>query len=494
MINNEILTFIKERLAQGSTHEQITDMLVTHGGWDNKDVEEAFDTLDISGSSMVSVMNDMSKASKKIEEEEEQVEQKTPEPETKVNTVLSNAFPITSPFTPIQVKKQEEHEVSNHVEAVATGTGTTVELHASPVTSLPSVPTTEPKDTPALVQVQTPQVLTLSPITETKKDVSPDSVGTPTSAISFPPAKTSVLNPVTNTSPSLSELLAKRSSPTSPPQNSLPTTAPASAAETGAVSPSSKNPLSVTESPGFSTIAKLKETKSLEPTKAAPFASARLGTFQPKPVGNAPTAFSSFSKPPALAVGSGITPSSASSEARSLSDIRARFASGSNTPPASPGSVTGKTLEPSAVSSIPVLKTGPSEPPATMGKITVLNPIKPEMSPHAQSGMIPSPGMVSSSPTLTPVLAPKVLEPVPQSASSFARDQKLPTGIPSLQHNQAAARNVPPPRGRKLLGTVMFLVGLIIGATIMHAYLNEYFDPFVDWAKTNIPALSGPSS
>ena len=66
MINNELLAFIKERLGQGSSKEQITDMLVTHGGWDKKDVEEAFDTLEIAGKSMKSAMDAIQKKENSI--------------------------------------------------------------------------------------------------------------------------------------------------------------------------------------------------------------------------------------------------------------------------------------------------------------------------------------------------------------------------------------------------------------------------------------------
>jgi hypothetical protein len=45
MINNEILSFIKEQLGGGATKTQLKNMLVTQGGWDEQDVEEAFETL-----------------------------------------------------------------------------------------------------------------------------------------------------------------------------------------------------------------------------------------------------------------------------------------------------------------------------------------------------------------------------------------------------------------------------------------------------------------
>ena len=56
MINNEILSFIKEQLAQGATKDKVKDMLVGQGGWDEKDVEEAFETISFSGTSYPSVL------------------------------------------------------------------------------------------------------------------------------------------------------------------------------------------------------------------------------------------------------------------------------------------------------------------------------------------------------------------------------------------------------------------------------------------------------
>ncbi|MCX6736282.1 MAG: hypothetical protein NTZ13_04320 [Candidatus Parcubacteria bacterium] len=61
MINNEILNFIKDRHSQGETKEQITDMLVTHGGWDAKDVEEAYEAMEMSNTSMPSAISSAEK-------------------------------------------------------------------------------------------------------------------------------------------------------------------------------------------------------------------------------------------------------------------------------------------------------------------------------------------------------------------------------------------------------------------------------------------------
>lgn len=56
MINNEILSFIKEQTAQGSAKDEIKNLLITQGGWDEKDVEEAFDTISFAARSYPSAV------------------------------------------------------------------------------------------------------------------------------------------------------------------------------------------------------------------------------------------------------------------------------------------------------------------------------------------------------------------------------------------------------------------------------------------------------
>jgi hypothetical protein len=56
MINNEILSFIKEQVAQGTTKDQVKEMLVGQGGWDEKDVEEAFETINFSSTAYPTVL------------------------------------------------------------------------------------------------------------------------------------------------------------------------------------------------------------------------------------------------------------------------------------------------------------------------------------------------------------------------------------------------------------------------------------------------------
>lgn len=71
MINNEILSFIKGQVAQGTTKDQVKDMLVTQGGWDEKDVEEAFETISFSGTSYPSVLKNAEALAVKSDEIEE---------------------------------------------------------------------------------------------------------------------------------------------------------------------------------------------------------------------------------------------------------------------------------------------------------------------------------------------------------------------------------------------------------------------------------------
>lgn len=56
MINNEILSFVKEQVARGTSRDQIKNLLVTQGGWDEKDVDEAFDTVSFAGTSYSSAL------------------------------------------------------------------------------------------------------------------------------------------------------------------------------------------------------------------------------------------------------------------------------------------------------------------------------------------------------------------------------------------------------------------------------------------------------
>lgn len=69
MINNEILSFIKDQLAQGIAKNQVKEMLVGEGGWDEKDVEEAFETINFSGTSYPAVLKNVSAQAEKEEKE-----------------------------------------------------------------------------------------------------------------------------------------------------------------------------------------------------------------------------------------------------------------------------------------------------------------------------------------------------------------------------------------------------------------------------------------
>jgi hypothetical protein len=109
-----------------------------------------------------------------------------------------------------------------------------------------------------------------------------------------------------------------------------------------------------------------------------------------------------------------------------------------------------------------------------------------ELSPHLQSGMTPTPGAFAG---VSPSLGIKKSAEPPKGVSVFTTGQKLPGAVPMpIQHS--LIKRAEPPKDRKLLGTIMFLMGFVLGATGMHAYLNEYLNPVIDWAQTNIPGLS----
>jgi hypothetical protein len=74
MINNEILSFIKSQLAEGATKDQVKNMLVAQGGWDEKDVEEAFETINFSGTSYPDLLKKAEALAVKPEENEKPAE------------------------------------------------------------------------------------------------------------------------------------------------------------------------------------------------------------------------------------------------------------------------------------------------------------------------------------------------------------------------------------------------------------------------------------
>lgn len=88
MINNEILSFIKDQLAHGATKDKVKDMLIAEGGWDDKDVEEAFETINFSGTSYPSVLRNAEALEIKNEGKSNPPSSFAPEP---AKTVSGNA-------------------------------------------------------------------------------------------------------------------------------------------------------------------------------------------------------------------------------------------------------------------------------------------------------------------------------------------------------------------------------------------------------------------
>jgi hypothetical protein len=443
MINNELLTFIKERLAQGTAKEQITDMLVTHGGWEQKDVEEAFDTMDIAGSSMATAMSSLSKKSDsdnaaKVSALQEQKPVSTAGSgavqDKKENLVSSpgiGVIAVTSPFEPIKIQK-EEPEIKKadlsplHSEPIGSG-GTVGNISSIPAEMLPS--------------------------SNVKKD-------------ELPRTETTV-----------------QASPTSPIFSS------------GSVAieqPKISSPIS--GSPGFSAMARQQEPKTLEPTIASSSLPARTGIFQPKREGTSSTPAS-----PVLAdmklggthPSGGLSAGPLPENSGSLSGLRSRFASGAPVSQAATPSSFQKPIS-SPISRIvpPGKMESDGSVAALASKTAGLNFQKSELSPHLQSGMIPSSSAIKSD--FPPIITPKPIEP-PNSKNipAFAPGQKLNTTIVSnIQHMPPLPRIAPPVYGRKLFGTIVFLTGCIIGATGMHAYFNGYFDPAIQWVQSEIPGSS----
>lgn len=441
MINNELLTFIKERLAQGTAKEQITDMLVTHGGWDQKDVEEAFDTMDIAGSSMTTAMSSLSKKSDSDNSAKISASQEQKPVSAGVSVVMNDkkenpvsspdvgTIAVTSPFEPIKIQK-EAPEIKKadlgplHSEPIVSG-GTIGNISSIPAEMMPS--------------------------SGVKKDALP---GTETFVQASP------VSPIFSTGSIVPE------------------------------QPKTSSPIS--GSPGFSAMAKMQEPKTLEPTTAlASSLPARTGIFQPKQEGVSSAAVS-----PALTnvkfaganPSGGLSAGSLPENSNSLSGLRSRFAAGSPVlQTATPSSFQKPIGSPISQPNLSGKMESAKSPPPLVGKTAGLNFQKPELSSHLQSGMVPSASATKSD--FPPIISPKPIEP-PNSKNipAFAPGQKLNTTVVSnIQHMPPLPRIAPPVYGRKLFGTIVFLTGCIIGATVMHAYFNGYFDPITQWVQSEIP-------
>ncbi|MCK9351445.1 MAG: hypothetical protein WCT49_02365 [Candidatus Paceibacterota bacterium] len=445
MINNELLTFIKDRMAQGSTREQITDMLVTHGGWNGGDVEEAFDTMDIAGSSMKSAMN-MAAAPAASP-----LGAQTPEPTAAqtLNAEFSN--PMQPKIEPISVSKDI---VSSTPISVSPGMSSPL----SPLTEK----TLEPRAPNAPISISgspsaSPRAFSSGPIAQTPVSISQSKMSPNSSGLSaLEKIQGLSASPMSNADP----MGRKPSMPGSP-------TAPQFS---GAVN---------SAFPG---------TKTLEPSQAPNFASARLGTFQQKP----PESANPVSDPISQMVISGndMAKPEGKTGMFSGSKLGAQLFGGKS-PDAPNILATEKGMEPSASSFFASFGKKPeSAEPHPLS--AAAGSAKPELSPHLQSGMTPTPGALAAS-SLTGGVK-KTMEPS-RGAAAFGVGQKLPgASTVSMPVQHPIIKRLDPPRGRKLLGTIMLLMGFVIGATGMHAYLSGYLDPIIEWAQTNIPALSQTNS
>ena len=438
MINNELLAFIKDRLAQNSTKEQITDMLVTHGGWDAKDVEEAFDTMDIAGKSMQSAMSALQK---KEASAVTPVVSSEPEIKKPISIAPTTSGPLSG-FSPFGAKKPES-EIKTQTPAQSEISNVAV---SSPGISSASV---------------------VAPISITSKNPSPASataVSSPVVAHSAPSSNSPLVTPVISPSASATPVFT---APSVAPVVSSPVVKPL-------VSPATKtleaSPSAVTSSvftPVFHSVA---PAVNVVPTPKTSTVSAPASSSHEVQGFSAMTMLQQKSKilestqtPSPVSSGLGTTQQKPAMVPTSLNSLR-DTGRGSNASAQGP-------------SSLPKLASFSASP-------------KMEMSPHIQSGMTPTPGAMASSPT--PFVSSKPLEQS-RGMAAFSSGQKLPgvtVQTPGMNQTYARAKSVEPAKGRKLLATIMLLLGFVIGATGMHAYLSGYLDPAVTWVKTNIPALS----
>ena len=351
MINNELLSFIKEQLAQGETKEQVTEMLVANGGWDHKDVDEAFDAIEMSGSSLPSLLNAIEKETEaqkapaaQVAAQKEEIKEPAVVPETPA--------PAMSPASPIDAEKIQFAEPT-----------------AAPILTTAAMPPTPiPFVAPAPAPIQ---------------------------FVSTTPA---------------SEII-----PTTPPPMEIPKTTPQDVPE-----------MTIVANPSISV--------------AEPMVSPQVN-IKPVAVASAPVEDVKIDQ--------------------TLQDLRTRF-------------MQGKVASPSAPAAT-----------ITFPKTTPFVPGGKGLSPHTQSGMIPTekPASIPATPVIQTIkIAPRGAQPVSVLSPSrgpgiLSSQQRLPA---TAQPSQIKAP------GRKLLGFFMLMTGMVLGAVIMHAYLNGYINVLITWMKTLI--------
>jgi hypothetical protein len=436
MINNELLSFIKERRSQGETKEQITDMLVAHGGWDKKDVEEAFDTIDISGTSMPGMVGAMQKKQAET----------APQEKTEMKGPVITPLVVTTSPAPAATK---------------------------PAPAQPAMPTTvagNPQTLAGETASSLAQKTTLaSPLgVSAAPEVAPKTIATPT-AIASPGMVHAAEKPAP--APSVIQ-------PT-PAQPAMPTTVAGAvqASAPSVASPTPKaNPISAISS--FFGMARTQGgSKTLEPSGITPSSEPLVhpgmqsGAASPIPS----SMMGGAGKPTMLAGAKGDD---------TIQNLKAKFTEGQIVSP-TPAAFLDATAKNSLMNSKPAAASpgGIGFPKTPIGG----SPAIKGLSPHMQSGMVPSEKGISSSPVV-PTVKPTV--PTVQPLAPFAQGQKMApgtgigAGVP--QFSKPAQMYPTKAPGRKLLGFFMFATGIVCGAVAMHAYLNGYFDPAILWITAMI--------
>lgn len=98
MITNELLSFIKEALAKGTTEEDVGKMLKDNGGWDDADIREAFDAIGIYSSTYQGAVT------KAFQSGGETIASALKQPEEKPQPVRITPITIKQPESPPEQK------------------------------------------------------------------------------------------------------------------------------------------------------------------------------------------------------------------------------------------------------------------------------------------------------------------------------------------------------------------------------------------------------
>lgn len=354
-------------------------MLVTHGGWDDKDVDEAFDNINLAGVSMPSVLTSL--VGKK--------EEPAPAP--------AEPAPVTAPTQPAQPAQP--------TPSFSTVNGAVHLASPSPVAPFQDEPTPNPSS--AFMGGRSTQPVASSPTAQQTGGFVP--------AASFqqrPGPRT--MEPTQNIELN-TQAAPKPATPVMPPQSIVPAQ-PA----TAPISPVQPRP---SDAPSEAIMAAIPGMKAPTPPQE--------------------------SKP------------------NLLSEIRTKFSAGDPVRPQTP--------QIPAPAPVPVVKqqTVPGMMPSVTSQQVREAPITPFVQPKV---MQPRPSVpvtpITSAPA--PATAPR-MNPIQQLVPGQGiQPMQNPTNL-GMQYAPATTVLKQKPRGRKLFGAVMFIMGLIIGAVVMHAYLSGYF-------------------